>query len=165
MICLRKRLIKLEGETKTYQSGPAAEVAAVAAAFHVVVLSTSHELKLVTIEVVVQTSIYCLVLIATATVGEVRSKALITALKTKAVLVGRDTAGALLSSQPFDLSLGWRVTLPGHGNWGPDGRDFGDRAVPPHITTELTREAVCRGEDFDLATATGVLESAWKAGQ
>lgn len=85
--------------------------------------------------------------------------------QTKAVLVGRDTAGALLSSQPFDLSLGWRVTLPVHGNWGPDGRDFGDRAVPPHITTELTREAVCRGEDFDLATATGVLESAWKAGQ
>ena len=82
-----------------------------------------------------------------------------------AVLVGRNTAGALLSSQPFDLPAGWRVTLPVHGNWGPDGRDFGDRAVPPHVTTELTREAVCRNEDIDLATATGVLEKAWRESQ
>lgn len=85
--------------------------------------------------------------------------------QTNAVLVGRSTAGALLSSQPFDLSFGWRVTLPVHGNWGPDGRDFGDRAVPPHVTTVHTREAVCRNEDIDLATATGVLEKAWRGGQ
>lgn len=85
--------------------------------------------------------------------------------QTNAVLVGRNTAGALLSSQPFDLSFGWRVTLPVHGNWGPDGRDFGDRAVPPHVTTAHTREAVCRNEDIDLATATGVLEKTWRSGQ
>lgn len=85
--------------------------------------------------------------------------------QTDAVLIGRNTAGALLSSQPFDLSSGWRVTLPVHGNWGPDGRDFGDRAVPPHVTTSLSREAVCRNEDIDLATATGVLEKAWKTGR
>lgn len=81
--------------------------------------------------------------------------------QTSAVLVGRNTAGALLSSQPFNLSGGWRVTLPVHGNWGPDGRDFGDRAVPPHVATIQTREAVCRNEDADLTAATGVLEKAW----
>ncbi len=83
--------------------------------------------------------------------------------QTRAILVGRNTAGALLSSQPFDLSDGWRVTLPVHGNWGPDGRDYGDRPVPPHIATVLTREVVCRNEDADLAAATKALEGAWRA--
>jgi carboxyl-terminal processing protease len=81
--------------------------------------------------------------------------------QTNAILIGRNTAGALLSSQPFDLSFGWRVTLPVHGNWGLDGRDFGDRAVPPHVIVTQTREAICRNEDVDLAAATGVLEKAW----
>lgn len=81
--------------------------------------------------------------------------------QTDAVLIGRETAGALLSSQPFDLPDGWRLTIPVHGNWGPDGRDFGDKKVPPHIATTLTRDAVCQGEDVDLAQATLALEQAW----
>jgi len=86
--------------------------------------------------------------------------------QTDAVLIGRETAGALLSSQSFDLPDGWRVTIPVHGNWGPDGRDFGDRKVPPHIATTLTRDAVCRGDDLDLSQATRTLERLWReAGQ
>ena len=84
--------------------------------------------------------------------------------QTDAVLIGRETAGALLSSQSFDLPDGWRLTIPVHGNWGPDGRDFGDRKVPPHIATTLTRDAVCRGDDVDLSHATRALEEAWRAG-
>lgn len=82
--------------------------------------------------------------------------------QTEAVLIGRETAGALLSSQSFDLPDGWRVTIPVHGNWGPDGRDFGDRKVPPHIATTLTRDAVCRGDDLDLSQATRTLEQLWR---
>ena len=82
--------------------------------------------------------------------------------QTDAILIGRETAGALLSSQPFDLPDGWRLTIPVHGNWGPDGRDFGDKKVPPHIATTLTRDAVCQGEDVDLAEATRTLEHAWE---
>lgn len=81
--------------------------------------------------------------------------------QTDAVLVGRETAGALLSSQPFDLSDGWRVTIPVHGNWGADGRDFGDKPVPPHVATVLTRDAVCRSEDVDLSAGLKELERAW----
>lgn len=83
--------------------------------------------------------------------------------QTDAVLVGRNSAGALLSSDRFDLPEGWGVTLPVHGNWGPDGRDYGDRVVPPHIQTVLTREAICRNEDPDLVAAIQALEAAWRA--
>lgn len=82
--------------------------------------------------------------------------------QTQAILVGRKTAGVLLSSETFSLSNGWRVTLPVHGNWGPDGRDYGDQPVPPHVVTALTREAVCRNEDVDLAAAIKTLEGAWR---
>jgi carboxyl-terminal processing protease len=82
--------------------------------------------------------------------------------QTDAVLVGRATAGVLLSSERFDLPGGWRVTLPVHGNWGPDGRDFGDQPVPPAIAVTHTREAICRGEDADLAAAVGALEDLWR---
>ncbi|MFN4296194.1 MAG: S41 family peptidase [Brevundimonas sp.] len=81
--------------------------------------------------------------------------------QTDAVLVGRPSAGALLSSDRFDLPEGWAVTLPVHGTWGPDGRDYGDQVVPPHIETVRTREAICRNEDADLAAAIQTLEAAW----
>lgn len=79
-----------------------------------------------------------------------------------AVLVGRPTAGVLLSSERFDLPGGWRVTLPVHGNWGPDGHDYGDQPVPPTIAVTHTRAAVCQGEDVDLAAAVGALEDLWR---
>ncbi|MFN3354275.1 MAG: S41 family peptidase [Brevundimonas sp.] len=81
----------------------------------------------------------------------------------EAKLIGRPTAGALLSSDRFDLPGGWSVTLPVHGIWAPDGEDYGDRSVPPHIETVLTRSAVCAGEDPDLATAVSTLEAAWSS--
>lgn len=82
--------------------------------------------------------------------------------QTEATLVGRPSAGALLSSDRFDLAEGWVVTLPVHGTWGPDGRDYGDQVVPPHIETVRTREAVCRGDDADLAAGIQALEAAWR---
>mgnify|MGYP001336632003 CR=1 FL=1 len=83
--------------------------------------------------------------------------------QTRAVIVGRDSAGALLSSDRFDLPGGWSVTLPVHGIWGPDGRDFGDQAIRPHVRTTWSREGVCRNEDPDLAAGVAVLEDAWRA--
>lgn len=74
-------------------------------------------------------------------------------LRTNAVLVGRPTAGALLSSESFPLGDGWSVTIPVHGVWGPDGEDYGDRSVPPHEAVALTREALCSGRDADLDRA------------
>ena len=79
-----------------------------------------------------------------------------------AVLVGRNTAGALLSSERLPLPEGWAVTLPVHGTWGPDGRDYGDKPVPPHVETVHSREAICRQEDVDLVAAIDVLENAWR---
>lgn len=81
--------------------------------------------------------------------------------QTDAVLVGRPSAGALLSSDRMDLPEGWAVTLPVHGIWGADGRDYGDQSVPPHVQTVRSRESVCRGEDADLAAAIRALEAAW----
>lgn len=83
-------------------------------------------------------------------------------LQTDAILVGRKTAGVLLSSEQFNLPGGWRVTLPVHGNWAPDGRDFGDQPVPPAVEVTHTREAICRGEDADLAAAVSALEKQWQ---
>lgn len=72
---------------------------------------------------------------------------------TDAVLVGRPSAGELLSSETFPIGDGWSVTIPVHGVWGADGEDLGDRSVPPHHEVALTREALCEGQDADLARA------------
>lgn len=82
--------------------------------------------------------------------------------QTRAVIVGRDSAGALLSSDRFDLPGGWSVTLPVHGTWGPDGRDYGDQAIRPHVRSTWSRESVCRNEDPDLAAGIAALEDAWR---
>ncbi|HYD87070.1 MAG TPA: S41 family peptidase [Vitreimonas sp.] len=73
--------------------------------------------------------------------------------RTRARLIGTQTAGALLSSESFDLGDGWRVTIPVHGLWGPDGQDYGDRAVPPHEQIAPTREDLCAGRDPVLEAA------------
>lgn len=72
---------------------------------------------------------------------------------TDAVLVGRPTAGELLSSETFPIGGGWSVTIPVHGVWGGDGEDYGDRSVPPHHEVAPTREALCEGQDPELARA------------
>ncbi len=73
--------------------------------------------------------------------------------RTQAKLIGTQTQGALLSSERFDLGEGWSVTIPVHGNWGGDGQDYGDRAVPPDETIAPTREDLCTGRDPVLAAA------------
>ena len=73
--------------------------------------------------------------------------------RTHAMLIGRVTAGALLSSETFEIGEGWSVVVPVHGLWGADGTDYGDRAVPPDREMAWTREDLCSGRDPDLETA------------
>lgn len=73
--------------------------------------------------------------------------------RTPARLIGQRTAGALLSSDSFDIGDGWSVTLPVHGNWGADGQDYGDRAVLPHEEIVTTRADLCAGRDRVLEAA------------
>ena len=72
---------------------------------------------------------------------------------TDAVLIGRATAGELLSSERLPIGGGWVLTVPVHGVWGADGEDYGDRPVPPHEEVPWTREALCEGRDPVLARA------------
>jgi carboxyl-terminal processing protease len=73
--------------------------------------------------------------------------------RTHARLIGQRTAGALLSSDRFDIGDGWRVTIPVHGSWGSDGQDYADRAVPPHEEIITTRADLCAGRDPVLDAA------------
>lgn len=79
--------------------------------------------------------------------------------ETSARLVGRKTAAALLSGDTVELIGGWKLTLPVQGIWGPDGRDYADKAVPPHELVPLTRADLCAGRDRDLERAMAVLEA------
>lgn len=78
-------------------------------------------------------------------------------LKTRARLIGRRTAGALLSSDSVDLGEGWKLTLPAQGLWGPDGQDFGDRPVQPDEALPRGRADLCSGRDRDLERAMEVV--------
>jgi carboxyl-terminal processing protease len=73
--------------------------------------------------------------------------------RTHAILIGRVTAGELLSSETFEIGQGWSVVVPVHGLWGADGTDYGDRAVPPDREVAWTRDDLCSGSDPDLETA------------
>ena len=70
-----------------------------------------------------------------------------------ATLIGRPTAGYLLSSDVVSLAGGWRLTVPVDGVWAPDGRDYADKAVAPDIALPRTAADVCRADDPDLARA------------
>ncbi len=72
---------------------------------------------------------------------------------TRARLIGVQTAGALLSSESFDIGEGWSVTVPVHGIWAPDGTDYGDRATAPHEELRPTRADLCAGRDPVLEAA------------
>jgi carboxyl-terminal processing protease len=74
-----------------------------------------------------------------------------------APLIGRPTAGYLLSSDVFRLSGGWRLTVPVDGVWAGDGRDYGDKAIAPDIALPYTAADVCRADDPDLAKAVDML--------
>lgn len=79
-----------------------------------------------------------------------------------ATLVGRPTAGYLLSSDVFPLAGGWRLTVPVDGLWAPDGRDYGDKVVTPDITVPRKAADLCRADDMDLAKAADVLVASLK---
>lgn len=72
---------------------------------------------------------------------------------TRARLIGEQSAGALLSSDSVDIGGGWSVTIPVHGLWGPDGTDYGDRAVPLHEVIHPSRADLCAGRDPVLDAA------------
>lgn len=74
-------------------------------------------------------------------------------LLTPARLIGRTTAGALLSEETFQLSGGWSVTLPNYGLWGADGRSYVDRPVTPHEQVATTRADLCAARDPELEAA------------
>lgn len=82
----------------------------------------------------------------------------------KAPLVGRKTAGALLSGETFDLPEAWTVTVPVQGLWGPDGTDFRDRPVSPDVTVKWTRDDLCSGHDPDIGEALKLLTSSSASG-
>ena len=79
--------------------------------------------------------------------------------RSQATLIGRETAGALLSSETVALPGGWSVVLPVAGIWGPDGQDYGDRPVPPHIEVPWSRASACAGSDPDLQRAFELIEA------
>lgn len=80
-------------------------------------------------------------------------------LRTGARFLGRRTAGALLSSEQFDVGGGWKLTIPVHGLWGAEGQDFGDKAISPDLQTTWTRADYCTGRDPDLQRALVLLPS------
>jgi carboxyl-terminal processing protease len=68
-------------------------------------------------------------------------------------LIGRPTAGYLLSSDVVTLTGGWRLTVPVDGVWAPDGRDYADKPVAPDVALPRTAADVCRADDPDLTRA------------
>ncbi|MGD9562908.1 MAG: S41 family peptidase [Pyrinomonadaceae bacterium] len=73
--------------------------------------------------------------------------------RTDATLIGRKTAGALLGAEYFTLPGGWRLGVPTHSGWGPDGKPVIDQPVKPRIETKWTLTDVCSGTDPDIAKA------------
>ena len=49
------------------------------------------------------------------------------------------------------------LTLPVQGVWGPDGLDFGDKAVTPHEILPRPAADLCSGRDRDLERAMEIL--------
>ncbi len=78
-------------------------------------------------------------------------------LKTDATLIKKKTAGALLGAEYFTLAGGWRLGVPTHSGWGPDGKPVIDEPVTPHVETKWTAKDVCGGADRDMAAALMLL--------
>jgi C-terminal processing protease CtpA/Prc len=72
-------------------------------------------------------------------------------------VVGRPTAGAVVGSETILLPGGWKLTLPTHAGWGPDGRIFRDQKLVPDVAVPLTRRDLCANFDSDLARALNIL--------
>jgi C-terminal processing protease CtpA/Prc len=75
----------------------------------------------------------------------------------KAVLIGRATAGALVSAQTFTVANGWRLFLPTAVSPGSDGRIFKDSPITPQHEVKWALDDFFDGRDPDIATALDVL--------
>lgn len=75
-------------------------------------------------------------------------------------VVGRPTAGAVVGSETIPLPGGWKLTLPTHAGWGPDGRIYRDQKLVPDVGVRLTRGDLCANFDSDLAKALNILAGA-----
>lgn len=74
-------------------------------------------------------------------------------LKTKAMVMGRKAAGAMMDTERFDIGEGWTLTLPVGGLWAADGVSYGARPVAPRDVIAMSRASMCAGRDGELETA------------
>lgn len=74
-------------------------------------------------------------------------------------LVGETTAGVLLGGETFDLPGGWRLTVPTHASWGPDGKRYVDTPVAPDLEVKWNRQHFCDQRDPDMAKALDLLNA------
>jgi carboxyl-terminal processing protease len=91
----------------------------------------------------------------TASAGETLAYAL--RLRGRAVLVGLETAGAVLTSLRYDLPDGGHITVPIADFVAPDGRRLEGVGVKPDIQVEQTLTAVRAGRDLPLEAAERVV--------
>ena len=75
----------------------------------------------------------------------------------RAAIIGRATAGRLLTSNTFNLPNGWRLVVPVAVPITSEGRLFMDTPIPPHIEVRWTRQDVCDGRDSDITRALDAL--------
>jgi carboxyl-terminal processing protease len=76
---------------------------------------------------------------------------------TKAVLIGRATAGALVSAQTFTLANGWQLFLPTAVSLGSDGRVFKDSPITPQVEVNWILQDFYEGRDPNIGAALNVL--------
>ena len=78
-------------------------------------------------------------------------------LRSGATLVGRRSQAALLSADRLEFAPGWSVRVPTAGVWAPDGEDYGDRAIEPHVAVPVDAAALCQGRDPALEQALAIV--------
>jgi carboxyl-terminal processing protease len=99
------------------------------------------------------------VLIGPETASAAEGFAWVMRLRSHATLIGRRSQAALLSADRLEFSPGWRVRVPTAGVWAPDGQDYGDRPVEPHVAVPINPSALCEGRDPVLEQALTVVTS------
>jgi carboxyl-terminal processing protease len=97
------------------------------------------------------------VLIGPETASAAEGFAWVMKLRSEATLVGRRSQAALLSADRLEFAPGWRVRVPTAGVWAPDGQDYGDRAVEPHVIVPINATALCEGRDPELEESLSIV--------
>jgi C-terminal processing protease CtpA/Prc len=75
----------------------------------------------------------------------------------RAKVVGRTTAGQLLTSNTFSLPNGWQIVVPIAVPIAPDGNWFKDTPLAPDFEVKWTHQDVCDGRDPDIIKALEIL--------